>query len=69
MDPEPIQKCINLYNIKIPDYVKYSDSNISKSLDNGDTNLVKSIIAYKNHLKKIEKDLDDIINHLKYKDT
>ena len=69
MDPEPIQKCINLYNIKIPDYVKYSDSNISKSLDNGDTNLVKSIIAYKNHLKKIENDLDDIINHLKYKDT
>ena len=69
MDPEPIKKCINLYNIKIPDYVKYSDSNISKSLDNGDTNLVKSIIAYKNHLKKIENDLDDIINHLKYTDT
>ena len=68
MNPEPIQKCINLYTIKIPDYVKYSDS-ISKSLDNGDTNLVKSIIAYKNHLKKIEKDLDDIINHLKYTDT
>ena len=68
MNPEPIQKCINLYTIKIHDYVKYSDS-ISKSLDNGDTNLVKSIIAYKNHLKKIEKDLDDIINHLKYTDT
>jgi hypothetical protein len=68
MDPEPIRKCINLYNIKIPDYVKYSDS-ISKPLDNGDTNLVKSIIAYKTHLKKIENDLDDIINHLKYKDN
>jgi len=69
MDLYPIQKCINLYNIKIPDYVKYSDSNISKSIDNGDTNLVKSIIAYRNHLKKIEDDLDGIINHLKYKDT
>uniref|UniRef100_A0A6C0C7K3 Uncharacterized protein n=1 Tax=viral metagenome TaxID=1070528 RepID=A0A6C0C7K3_9ZZZZ len=68
MDLEPIQKCINLYNIKIPDYVKYSD-NISKALENNDTNLVKSIIAYKSHLKKIEKDLDDIINHLKYKDN
>ena len=64
----PIQKCINLYTIKIPDYVKYS-GNISKALYDNNTNLVKSIIAYKNHLKKIENDLDDIINHLKYTDT
>jgi len=62
---DPILKCINLYTIKIPNYVKHS-CNISKALDNGDTNLVKSIIAYKNHLKKINKDFDDIINHLNY---
>ena len=55
---EILQEYIKKYDIKIPDYLEKSDKNISIALDKGDINLLKSIIAYKNHLKRMENDAD-----------
>ena len=55
---EVLQEYIKKYDIKIPDYLERSHKNISIALDKGDINLLKSIIAYKNHLKKMENDAD-----------
>lgn len=55
---EALQEYIKKYDIKIPDYLENSHKNIYLALENGDINLLKSIIAYKNHLKKMENDAD-----------
>ena len=49
---------IDKYNIKIPDYVEMSNKSIRIALENNDINLVKSLIAYKNYLIRMDKDLD-----------
>ena len=55
---EILQEYIKKYDIKIPDYLENSHKNISIALDKGDINLLKSIIAYKNYLKRMENDAD-----------
>ena len=55
---EALQEYIKKYDIKIPDYLERSDKNIYLALDKGDINLLKSIIAYKNYLKRMENDAD-----------
>ena len=55
---EVLQEYIKKYDIKIPDYLERSNKNISIALDKGDINLLKSIIAYKNYLKRMENDAD-----------
>tara|TARA_B100000989_G_C19504794_1_gene455984 strand:+ start:530 stop:727 length:198 start_codon:yes stop_codon:yes gene_type:complete len=55
---EALQEYIKKYDIKIPDYLERSNKNISIALDKGDINLLKSIIAYKNYLKRMENDAD-----------
>jgi len=55
---------IDKYNIKIPDYVLLSHKSIKKSLDDNDVNLVKSIIAYRNYIKRMNKDLDILEDYL-----
>ena len=55
---EVLQEYIKKYDIKIPDYLERSHKNISIALDKGDINLLKSIIAYKNYLKRMENDAD-----------
>ena len=49
---------IDKYNIKIPDYVEMSNKSIRIALENNDINLVKSLIAYKNYIIRMDKDLD-----------
>ena len=58
MDFNIIEQYIKKYDVTIPEYVEKSHKSISLALDNGDTNLVKSIIAYKNYLNNRDKDLD-----------
>ena len=55
---EILQEYIKKYDIKIPDYLENSHKNICLALDKGDINLLKSIIAYKNYLKRMENDAD-----------
>lgn len=55
---EALQEYIKKYDIKIPDYLENSHKNIYLALDKGDINLLKSIIAYKNYLKRMENDAD-----------
>jgi hypothetical protein len=55
---EALQEYIKKYTIDIPYYLEYSDKNIKNALDNNNINLVKSIIAYNNYLKKIENGID-----------
>ena len=55
---EALQEYIKKYDIKIPDYLENSHKNIYLALDKGDINLLKSIIAYKNYLKRMENDGD-----------
>ena len=55
---EILQEYIKKYDIKIPDYLENSHKNIYLALDKGDINLLKSIIAYKNYLKRMENDAD-----------
>tara|TARA_B100000902_G_scaffold370839_1_gene396297 strand:+ start:1352 stop:1552 length:201 start_codon:yes stop_codon:yes gene_type:complete len=55
---------IDKYNIKIPDYVQLSHKSIKKAIEDNDKNLVKSIIAYKNYLKRMDDDLDILESYL-----
>ena len=55
---EALQEYIKKYDIKIPDYLEFSHKNIYLALESGDINLLKSIIAYKNYLKRMENDAD-----------
>ncbi len=55
---------IDKYNIKIPDYVLLSHKSIKKAMEYNDINLVKSIIAYRNYLKRMDDDLDILENYL-----
>ena len=59
-----IKECINMFDIEVPYYVKNNKKSISQAFDDRDINLVKSILAYKNHMIKLEKKLDDIIYNL-----
>ena len=53
---EELQKYIKKYDVKIPEYIDESTSSISIAIEDGDINLVKSIIAYKNYLRRMEDD-------------
>ena len=57
---EALQEYIKKYTISIPFYVENSKLSINIALDNNDINLVKSIIAYKNYLKRMENEVDKI---------
>ena len=57
---EALQEYIKKYDIKIPDYLEKSHKNIYLALENGDINLVKSLIAYRNYLKKMDCEFDII---------
>ena len=59
-----IKECINMFDIEVPYYVKNNKKSISQAFDDTDINLVKSLLAYKNHMIKLEKKLDDIIYRL-----
>ena len=60
---EELQKYIDAME-KIPDYVKDSEKSISQALDDNDLNLVKSLIAYENYLKKTEKIFNNLLADL-----
>ena len=60
---EELQKFTDAMN-KIPDYVKYSEKSISQAMDDNDLNLVKSLIAYENYLKKTEKIFNNLLADL-----
>ena len=60
---------IDKYNIKIPDYVLLSHKSIKKAMEYNDINLVKSIIAYKNYLKRMDDDLDILDSYLNSDDA
>ena len=62
-----IDKFIKKYDVEIPEHIQISHKSIYIALDNGDSNLVKSIIAYKNYIKNRDKDLD-ILEQLLDKD-
>ena len=53
-----IENYIKKYDMKIPEYVKTSHKNKNIALEQGDINLLKSLIAYKNYLNNRDKDLD-----------
>lgn len=55
---------IDKYNIKVPDYVLLSHKSIRKAMEDNDKNLVKSIIAYRNYLKRMDDDLDILESYL-----
>ena len=57
---EALEEYIKKYSIDIPYYLEESDKSIKIALDNNDINLVKSIIAYNNYLKRMEDDIDKI---------
>lgn len=57
---EALQEYIKKFYIKIPDYVENSNKNINSAMEKGDINLVKSLIAYRNYLNRLEKEVDDL---------
>ena len=57
---EALQEYIKKYDIKIPDYLENSHRSKSLALENGNINLLKSIIAYKNYLERMENDADKL---------
>ena len=57
---EALQEYIKKYDIKIPDYVEKSNNSINSAIYNEDINLVKSLIAYRNYLKKMDCEFDII---------
>ena len=59
-----IKECIEMFDIEVPYYIKNNKKSISQAFDDTDINLVKSLLAYKNHMIKLEKKLDDIIYNL-----
>ena len=63
MDPD-IKECIEMFDIEIPYYVEFSNKKIRDALYDKNINLVKSLIAYKNHLIKLDKKLDNMIYKL-----
>lgn len=66
---ERLKKYIDIYTIDIPKRVRYGPKSITKALVNDDINLVKSLIAYKNYIKKMKKDYIDMnIEELLYDD-
>ena len=67
MDSDIIEKYIKKYDVEIPEHILTSHRSINIAIDDGDINLVKSIIAYKNYIKNRDKDLD-ILEQLLDKD-
>jgi hypothetical protein len=57
---DSILEYIDKYDIKIPEYVDYSHRSNYIALEDGNINLLKSLIAYKNHLKKRDEDLNTL---------
>ena len=57
---EALQEYIKKYDIKIPDYVEKSNKSIECAIYYEDINLVKSLIAYRNYLKKMDCEFDII---------
>lgn len=53
-----IEKYIEKYTINIPSYVENSNKSIYTAIEKNDINLVKSLIAYKNYLNRMEKEVD-----------
>ena len=57
---EALQEYIKKFYSKIPDYVEKNNKSIQSAMNQGDTNLVKSLIAYKNYLNRLEKESYDL---------
>ena len=57
---EALQEYIKKFYIDIPNYVENSKKSINSAMENGDINLVKSLIAYRNYLNRLEKEADDL---------
>ena len=57
---EALHEYIKKFNIKIPNYVENSNKSISLAIEKGDINLVKSLIAYRNYLNRLENEIDDL---------
>ena len=57
---DSIQEYIKKYDIKIPEHVDNSHRSNYIALEDGDINLLKSLMAYKNHLKKRDEDLNKL---------
>ena len=45
-----------MFDIEVPYYVKNNKKSISQAFDDTDINLVKSLLAYKNHMIKFAPD-------------
>ena len=63
---EALQKYIEKYTINIPSYVENSNKSIYDAIEKNDINLVKSLIAYKNYLNRMEKEVDILDELFKY---
>ena len=63
---EALQKYIKKYTINIPAYVENSNKSIYTAIEKNDINLVKSLIAYKNYLNRMEKEVDILDELFKY---
>jgi len=63
---EALQKYIEKFTINIPSYVENSNKSIKSAIEKNDINLVKSLMAYKNYLNRMEKEVDILDELLKY---
>tara|TARA_B100001094_G_C17706135_1_gene565017 strand:+ start:359 stop:559 length:201 start_codon:yes stop_codon:yes gene_type:complete len=57
---EALQEYIKKFYINIPNYVENSNKSINSAMEKGDINLVKSLIAYRNYLNRLENEVDDL---------
>ena len=57
---EALQEYIKKFYVEIPNYVEKNNKSIQSALNKGDTNLVKSLIAYRNYLNRLEKEAYDL---------
>ena len=57
---EALQEYIKKFYIDIPDFVENSNKSINSAMEKGDINLVKSLIAYRNYLNRLENEIDDL---------
>ena len=57
---EALQEYIKKFYISIPNYVENSNKSINSAMEKGDINLVKSLIAYRNYLNRLENEVDDL---------
>jgi|TARA_Y100000389_G_C17425226_1_gene499178 hypothetical protein len=57
---EALQEYIKKFYVEIPNYVEKSNKSIQTAMDKGDINLVKSLIAYRNYLNRLDTEMDDL---------